>query len=112
MMFARIMEYRASWNINDGSQGRLRLFSFKIIVFRDKYPALENHLSPNFNEFNEIDGTQWNINGLNIKLDKFKETDYMFHTDVASTGYKKYYREGDLTNSHSIVFESKLSMKI
>lgn len=36
----------------------------------------------------------------------------MFHTDIADTGYKKYYKDGDLTNIHSILFESKLSKKI
>ena len=57
MMFARIMEYRATWNVLNPGKSRMELFSFKIMVFRDKYPALENHLHPNFNEFNEIDGT-------------------------------------------------------
>ena len=36
----------------------------------------------------------------------------MFHTDLASTGYKKYYKDGDLSNINAILFESKLSKKI
>ena len=65
-----------------------------------------------FNDDYEIDGTQWEIGGFNVELTKFKESDYMFHTDIASTGYKKYYRQGDLTSINCILFESKLSKKI
>jgi len=45
-------------------------------------------------------------------LPKFKETDFQFHTDIASTGYKKYYSHDDLDNVTCMLFESKLSQKI
>lgn len=57
MMFARILEYRATWNREDPDKSKMELFGFKVIVFRDRYPALENHLVPYFNDENEIDGT-------------------------------------------------------
>lgn len=47
-----------------------------------------------------------------IELPKFKEKDYQFHTEVASTGYKKYFLKGDLVNPFAELFEAKLSKRI
>ena len=56
-MWARILEYRVYFNINEPDKSRFELFSFKMVLFRKVYPGLSNHLTPYFNEDNEIDGT-------------------------------------------------------
>lgn len=45
-------------------------------------------------------------------MQKFRESDFQFHTDIASTGYKQYFAESDLLNVHAVLFEAKLSQSI
>jgi hypothetical protein len=40
LMIARVLEYRATWNREHPDKSKMELFGFKVIVFRDKYPAL------------------------------------------------------------------------
>jgi hypothetical protein len=47
-----------------------------------------------------------------IELPKFKDKDYQFHTEVASSGYKKYFLKTDLNSPFAELFEAKLSMRI
>ena len=82
-----------------------------MIVFTEKFPGEENQFYPYFNDNNEIEGSQWNLPGFRIKLARFKEREYQFHSDITSSGYKKYYTE-DLEEVKMILFESKLSRKI
>jgi flagellar biosynthesis/type III secretory pathway M-ring protein FliF/YscJ len=45
-------------------------------------------------------------------MKRFKETEYQFHSDISSSGYKKYYDEDDLDSLKIILFEAKMSKKI
>lgn len=108
-MFARILEYRCYFNIDQPEKSRIELFGYKIILFRKVYPSLSNHLMPYFNEDNEIDGTQWNLKSFMIEMPKFLDGDYQFNCDVAHSGYKKYFLPSDLTKPFAILVESKLS---
>jgi hypothetical protein len=54
------------WTPAHPERSRLLLIGFKLIVFRNVYPALGNHLGPLFNSNYEIDGTQWNLKDFKI----------------------------------------------
>ena len=41
-----------------------------------------------------------------------KEAEYQFHSDMTSSGYKKYYSVDNLANTKFILFEAKMSKKI
>lgn len=45
-------------------------------------------------------------------MPRFKETEFQFHSDITSSGFKKYYDSSNLENVPYILFESKLSKKI
>jgi hypothetical protein len=47
-----------------------------------------------------------------MRLKRFKESEYQFHTDITSSGYKKYYDEDNLDDLTMLLFEAKLSKKI
>lgn len=90
--WARILEYRITWNYNDPEDVKLELIGYKVILFNGrKYPELENFFYPLLNDDNEIIGTQWNVKGFQLKLEKFRETDFQFHSNITSTGYKQYF---------------------
>lgn len=55
--WARIMEYRVYFNIENPDASRFELYSFKVILFRQIFPGLTNTLMPFFNEKLEIDGS-------------------------------------------------------
>jgi hypothetical protein len=109
---SRIQEYRVTYNRINPEKSKLQLIGFKLMVFRNVYPRLTNHLAPLFNDKYEIDGTQWNLHDFSIQLPRFKEGDYQFHSDLASGGYKKYYLKGNLDRVHSLLFEVRLSQRI
>ena len=45
-------------------------------------------------------------------MPRMKEADYQFHSDMTSSGFKKYFNLGDYTNPTFILFEAKMSKKI
>jgi hypothetical protein len=112
MMWAKILEYRCTWNENEPETSKLELIGLKMMVFTEKYPENRNFFYPIFNKSNDITGTQWHSDDFRVKLPRFKESEYQFHTDIASSGYKKYFKDDNLDQMCMILFESKLSKKI
>jgi hypothetical protein len=52
------------------------------------------------------------MEGFRVEIPTFKQTEYQFHSDITSTGYKKYYKEDALDDLQMILFEAKFSKHI
>ena len=90
------MEYRCQWNSENDADNKLELIGVKTVIFQGKYELEENNFSPLYNDKNDIIGTQWNTDGFRVQFVTMKQTEYQFHTDITSSGYKKYYKEDSL----------------
>ena len=90
----------------------MELIGLKTIVFVNQYPEDKNLFFSLFNDQNDIVGTQWHFEGFRVELVTFKQTEFQFHSDITSSGYKKYYKEDALDDLQMILFEAKMSKHI
>ena len=45
-------------------------------------------------------------------MPRMKETEYQFHSDITSSGYKKYMDSNNMDSCLYILFEAKMAKKI
>ena len=83
----------------------------KLLLFAEEYPFSTNYFYPLYDDVNRVIGTQWLTAKFNLQLANFKHHDYTFHTEITSSGYKRYSSEEDPDYEKYLLVESRLSDK-